>query len=196
MSHSASGLFLRYVPCEHLILGRHPSCAVSWEGPFSWCSTLFTFAQSFVPDYRQSNRGNEMCDNEMSFSMMPQLSIKKTRFAKASLRTRYARHRSWGATCRLPNRRAGTLTYPMVALVVELSQWMRGSSSFPIRPRDDLHYLLVPIHGQAVSPSARVLAVTDRQLHESGWFFKVSWRRSIPDRSRWWTMLLRFLTDR
>ena len=44
-----------------------------------------------------------MCDNEMSFSMMPQLSIKKSRFAKASLRTRYARHRSWGATCRLPN---------------------------------------------------------------------------------------------
>ena len=24
---------------------------------------------------RKSNRGNEMCDNEMSFSMMPQLSI-------------------------------------------------------------------------------------------------------------------------
>ena len=56
-----------------------------------------------------------MCDNEMSFSMMPQLSIKKSRFAKASLRTRYARHRSWGATCRLPNRRAGTLSYPMLA---------------------------------------------------------------------------------
>ena len=65
---------------------------------------------------------NEMCNNEMSFSMMPQLSIMKTRFAKASLRPRCARHRSWGATCRLPNRRAGALTFPMVTWVVELSQ--------------------------------------------------------------------------
>ena len=35
--------------------------------------------------------------------MTPQLSIVKTRFAKASLRPRCARHRSWRATCRLPN---------------------------------------------------------------------------------------------
>ena len=34
--------------------------------PEAWCSTLFTFAHSVVPKYRQSNRGNEMCDNEMS----------------------------------------------------------------------------------------------------------------------------------
>ena len=72
---------------------------------------------------------DEMCDNEMSFSMMPQLSIKKSRFAKASLRTRYARHRSWGATCLFPNGCVGhsatqclrgILTFPMVALVVKL----------------------------------------------------------------------------
>ena len=47
--------------------------------------------------------------------MTPQLSIVKTRFAKASLRPRCARHRSWRATCLLPNRRAGTLSYPMLA---------------------------------------------------------------------------------
>ena len=47
--------------------------------------------------------------------MTPQLSIVKTRFAKASLRPRCARHRSWGATCLFPNRRAGTLSYPMLA---------------------------------------------------------------------------------
>ena len=54
--------------------------------------------------------------------MMPHLSIVKTRFAKASLRPRCARHRSWGATCRLPNRSVGR----------QASQWFRGSSSFPM----------------------------------------------------------------
>ena len=66
---------------------------------------------------------NEMCDNEMSFSMMPQLSIMKTRFAKASLRPRCARHRSWGATCLFPN---GCVGYSP-------TQWLRWSSSFPNR---------------------------------------------------------------
>ena len=90
--------------------------------PFSSCVTSFTFAHSVVTHaQRQSNRGNEMCDNEMSFSMMPQLSIMKSRFAKASLRTRYARHRSWGATCRFPN----------ACLGYSPTQWLRWSSSFP-----------------------------------------------------------------
>ena len=61
--------------------------------------------------------------------MTPQLSIVKTRFAKASLRPRCARHRSWGATCLFPNACVGhsatqclrgILTYPMLALVVKL----------------------------------------------------------------------------
>ena len=72
---------------------------------------------------------DELCDNEMSFIMMPQLSIVKTRFAKAPLRARCARHRSWGATCPLPNDSVGysaspfmrwTLSFPMVTWVVEL----------------------------------------------------------------------------
>ena len=57
--------------------------------------------------------------------MTPQLSIVKTRFAKASLRPRCARHRSWRATCRLPNGCVGH----------SASQWLRGSSSFPNRSR-------------------------------------------------------------
>ena len=70
-----------------------------------------------------------MCDNEMSFIMMPQLSIVKTRFAKASLRARCARHRSET----LP------VGFPMIPWVTQLphscmgysaSQWLRGSSSF------------------------------------------------------------------
>ena len=61
--------------------------------------------------------------------MTPQLSIVKTRFAKASLRPRCARHRSWGATCLFPNACVGhsatqclrgILTYPMLAWVVKL----------------------------------------------------------------------------
>ena len=60
--------------------------------------------------------------------MTPQLSIVKTRFAKASLRPRCARHRSWRATCRLPNRRAGTLSFPMVALDTQLPNSRDGSS--------------------------------------------------------------------
>ena len=62
-----------------------------------------------------------MCDNEMSFSMMPQLSIVNSRFAKASLRPRCARHRSWRATCRFPN----------ACLGYSPTQWLRWSSSFP-----------------------------------------------------------------
>ena len=69
--------------------------------------------------------------------MTPQLSIKKTRFAKASLRPRCARHRSWRATCRLPNACVGysptqclrgILTYPMLALVVKLPNERYGPS--------------------------------------------------------------------
>ena len=70
--------------------------------------------------------------------MTPQLSIVKTRFAKASLRPRCARHRSWGATCQFPNGCVGhsptqwlrwTLTYPMLALDTQLPSLRDGSSS-------------------------------------------------------------------
>ena len=61
--------------------------------------------------------------------MTPQLSIVKTRFAKASLRPRCARHRSWGATCLFPNRRAGTLSFPIDALDTQLPSSRDGSSS-------------------------------------------------------------------
>ena len=64
--------------------------------------------------------------------MTPQLSIVKTRFAKASLRPRCARHRSWHATCRLPNRRAGTLSFPIVALDTQLPNRRAGTLSFPM----------------------------------------------------------------
>ena len=57
--------------------------------------------------------------------MMPHLSIVKTRFAKASLRPRCARHRSWRATCQFPNGCVGH----------SATQWLRGSSSFPNRSR-------------------------------------------------------------
>ena len=69
--------------------------------------------------------------------MTPQLSIVKTRFAKASLRPRCARHRSWGATCLFPNACVGysptqclrgILTYPMLALVVKLPNERYGPS--------------------------------------------------------------------
>ena len=64
--------------------------------------------------------------------MTPQLSIVKTRFAKAPLRPRVARHRSWNSTCRLPNRRAGTLSYPMLAWDTQRPHSRGGSSSFLI----------------------------------------------------------------
>ena len=80
--------------------------------------------------------------------MTPQLSIVKTRFAKASLRPRCARHRSWRATCRLPNRRAGTLTSPTVALVVKLPNERYGS---PGRSTER-----VGIHYSTIRPSLRL----------------------------------------
>ena len=63
--------------------------------------------------------------------MTPQLSIVKTRFAKASLRARCARHRSWRPTCKLPNRRAGTLSYPIIPLVVNLPNRRAAARSLP-----------------------------------------------------------------
>ena len=72
-----------------------------------WCSTCFTWASGVVSIWTSCaiTRCREI--------MTPQLSIVKTRFAKASLRPRCARHRSWGATCPFPNRRAGTLSFPI-----------------------------------------------------------------------------------
>ena len=70
--------------------------------------------------------------------MTPQLSIVKTRFAKASLRPRCARHRSWGATCLFPNACVGhsasqlmrwTLSFPIDALDTQLPSSRDGSSS-------------------------------------------------------------------
>ena len=97
--------------------------------PFSSCVTSFTFAHSVVTHaQRKSNRGNEMCDNEMSFSMMPQLSIMKSRFAKASLRPRCARHRS-GA---LP------VCSPMVAWDTHLPNGCVGRQAFPMEAKGRL----------------------------------------------------------
>ena len=86
-----------------------PPRSVSTYLPESWCSTLFTSECGVVLLWTSCaiTRCREI--------MTPQLSIVKTRFAKASLRPRCARHRSWGATCLFPNRRAGTLSYPMLA---------------------------------------------------------------------------------
>ena len=53
--------------------------------------------------------------------MTPQLSIVKTRFAKASLRARCARHRSWRPPCQFPNGCVGH----------SATQCLRWSSSFP-----------------------------------------------------------------
>ena len=60
--------------------------------------------------------------------MTPQLSIVKTRFAKASLRPRCARHRSWGATCPFPNRSEGALTSQRIHGILT-SQRIHWSSS-------------------------------------------------------------------
>ena len=58
--------------------------------------------------------------------MTPQLSIVKTRFAKASLRPRCARHRSWNSTCRLPNGCVGH----------SATQWLRWTLSYPVHETD------------------------------------------------------------
>ena len=91
--------------------------------PESWCSTLFNSDCGVVPIWTSCaiTRCREI--------MTPQLSIMKTRFAKASLRARCARHRSWRATCRLPNRRAGTLSFPIVALDTQLPYCCVGRPS-------------------------------------------------------------------
>ena len=90
--------------------------------PFSCCFTLFISECGVVLLWTSCaiTRCREI--------MTPQLSIVKTRFAKASLRPRCARHRSWHSTCRLPNRRAGTLSFPMVALDTQLPNSRDGSS--------------------------------------------------------------------
>ena len=84
--------------------------------------------------------------------MTPQLSIVKTRFAKASLRPRCARHRSWRATCRLPNACVGhsatqclrwTLSYPMLALVVKLPNERYGPSG---RSLSTWRNSTIPVH--------------------------------------------------
>ena len=62
--------------------------------------------------------------------MTPQLSIVKTRFAKASLRPRCARHRSWGATCRLPNGCVGHSASPIEEQGHSATQRLHWSSSF------------------------------------------------------------------
>ena len=96
-----------------------PPRSVSTYLPESWCSTLFTSECGVVLLWTSCaiTRCREI--------MTPQLSIVKTRFAKASLRPRCARHRSWGATCLFPNACVGhsatqclrgILTDPMVAL--------------------------------------------------------------------------------
>ena len=145
-------------------------------GPFSWCSTFFTSDCSVVTHaQRQSNRGNEMCDNEMSFSVMPQLSIMKSRFAKASLRTRYARHRSWGATCRLPNRRAGTLSYPMLAWDTHLPNGCFGRQASQLTLR--------LVHRQ----SQQALRHSDLASHISVLvaIYTICWAQSMDRRYRW-----------
>ena len=101
--------------------------------PESWCSTLFTSACGVVL----------LCWTSCAITrcreiMTPQLSIVKTRFAKASLRARCARHRSWRATCRLPNGCVGhsatqssrwTLSYPIIPLDTQLPNRFVGRQS-------------------------------------------------------------------
>ena len=136
---------------------------------------------------RQSNRGNEMCDNEMSFSMMPQLSIKKSRFAKASLRTRYARHRSWGATCRLPNGCVGH----------SATQWLGGILSDHIHEagRPTSSFMGRAVHRQ--SQQAGALAILRSAMHPLRHsdlsphtsvpvaIYTICWTQSMDRRYRW-----------
>ena len=80
--------------------------------------------------------------------MTPQLSIKKSRFAKASLRPRCARHRSWRATCRLPNDCVGHSATQFTRRIVEQDyQW-------------ELSYRLGMRPWIAVAYSAPVIAAT------------------------------------
>ena len=71
--------------------------------PEAWCSTLFTSDCSFTWPSGRAIEVTRCAITRCREIMTPQLSIVKTRFAKASLRPRCARHRSWRATCRLPN---------------------------------------------------------------------------------------------
>ena len=68
--------------------------------------------------------------------MTPQLSIVKTRFAKASLRARCARHRSWRPPCRLPNGCIGHSASPIEEQGHSATQRLLWSSSFPIHETD------------------------------------------------------------
>ena len=96
--------------------------------PEAWCSTLFTSDCSFTWPSGRAIEVTRCAITRCREIMTPQLSIVKTRFAKASLRARCARHRSWRPPCRLPNRRAGTLSFPMVALDTQLPNSRDGSS--------------------------------------------------------------------
>ena len=109
-------------------------------GPFSWCSTFFTSDCSVVTHaQRQSNRGNEMCDNEMSrdhdapLEYLRILASLKLRFGLAALGTAHEalpvrfpiEEQGHSATQCL----RGILTFPMVALDTQLSDSRDGSSS-------------------------------------------------------------------
>ena len=119
----------REVPREGAATAEH-ACLYepsSFYLPESWCSSFFNWPSGVVL----------LCWTSCAITrcreiMTPQLSIVKTRFAKASLRPRCARHRSWGATCMLPNRRTGTLSYPIEEQGHSPSRRLLWSSSFLI----------------------------------------------------------------
>ena len=106
--------------------------------PEAWCSTLFTSDCSFTWPSGRAIEVTRCAITRCREIMTPQLSIVKTRFAKASLRPRCARHRSWGATCLFPNACVGhsasqlmrwTLSFPIDALDTQLPSSRDGSSS-------------------------------------------------------------------
>ena len=86
---------------------------------------------------RKSNRGNEMCDNEMSrdhdapLEYLRILASLKLRFGLATLVTAHGAlpvcSPMVALDTQLPNRRAGTLSFPMVSWVVELPNERYGS---------------------------------------------------------------------
>ena len=117
----------------YVIYRRPQRCDSSGHCPNRGASRYLLRREEVVPHYRTRcaiTRCREI--------MTPQLSIVKTRFAKASLRPRCARHRSWGATCLFPNACVGhsasqlmrwTLSFPIDALDTQLPSSRDGSSS-------------------------------------------------------------------
>ena len=151
-------------PGDHLLRLEHcllPSTAAS---ACPWCSTCLTWPSGRAIEVTRCaiTRCREI--------MTPQLSIVKTRFAKASLRARCARHRSWRPPCRLPNGCVGHSASPIEEQGHSATQRLHWSSSFPINvtARPAAIPVVLNTHPQQVTPTW-LLVQAAFQLHMLCW---------------------------